>query len=98
MFIKYSWIFCACFMLSSFSHAASFSCEKAKTHATGDTWAKLVEGGYLIESDDVGGFVKKITDLVDDSRLRSQLGRFNARRIEIYSANNVLVDMQKTYK
>ncbi|WP_180112332.1 lysozyme inhibitor LprI family protein [Acinetobacter sp. YH12131] len=31
MFIKYSWIFCACFMLSSFAHAASFSCEKAKT-------------------------------------------------------------------
>ena len=24
-------------------------CVKAKTHATGDTWAKLVEGGYLIE-------------------------------------------------
>lgn len=56
------------------------------------------KGGYLVEPDDVERFVKKITELVDDSRLRSQLGRFNARRIETYSVNNVLLDMQKIYK
>lgn len=56
------------------------------------------KGGYLVEPDDVEGFVKKITELIDDSRLRSELGMFNARRIETYSVNNVLLDMQKIYK
>ncbi|WP_392461560.1 glycosyltransferase family 4 protein [Streptococcus parasuis] len=56
------------------------------------------KGGYLVEPGDVEGFTKCIKGLIEDSRLRSQLGRFNARRIETYSVNNVLLDMQKIYK
>ena len=56
------------------------------------------KGGYLVEPADVEGFAKYIKDLIEDSRLRSELGRFNLEKIENYSIENVLKEMEKTYK
>ncbi|NDL68714.1 glycosyltransferase family 4 protein [Anaerotalea alkaliphila] len=56
------------------------------------------KGGYLVEPDNVEGFAKHIKELIEDSRLRSELGRFNHKKIENYSIENVLKEMEKIYK
>lgn len=56
------------------------------------------KGGYLVEPSDVEGFAKYIKELIEDSRLRSEFGGFNHKKIENYSIENVLCEMEKIYK
>lgn len=55
------------------------------------------KGGYLIEPVDVEGFAKYIKELIEDSRLRSEFGDFNHKKIENYSIENVLKEMEEIY-
>lgn len=55
------------------------------------------KGGYLVEPADVEGFAKYIKDLIDDSMLRSEFGEFNLKKIENYSIENVLREIEKIY-
>ena len=55
------------------------------------------KGGYLVEPDDVEGFAKYIKELIEDSRLRSEFGDFNHKKIENYSIENVLKEMEEIY-
>lgn len=56
------------------------------------------KGGYLVERRDVEYFAIYIKDLIKDSRLRSALSEFNLKKIENYSIENVLCEMEKIYK
>lgn len=55
------------------------------------------KGGYLIDSSNVEGFAKYSHDLIEDSSLRSEFGRFNIKKIENYSIDNILFEMGKIY-
>ena len=55
------------------------------------------KGGYLVEPSDVEGFAKYIKELIEDSRLKSELGGFNLEKIEHYSIENVLCEMEEIY-
>ena len=55
------------------------------------------KGGYLVEPSDVEGFAKYIKELIEDSRLKSELGEFNLEKIEHYSIENVLCEMEEIY-
>jgi len=55
------------------------------------------KGGYLVEPGDVEGFTKYIKGLIEDSRLRSEFGDFNHKKIENYSIENVLKEMEEIY-
>lgn len=55
------------------------------------------KGGYLVEPADIQGFAKYIKDLIEDSRLRSEFGGFNHKKIENYSIENVLKEMEEIY-
>lgn len=55
------------------------------------------KGGYLVEPGDVEGFAKYIKGLIEDSRLRSEFGDFNHKKIENYSIENVLKEMEEIY-
>lgn len=55
------------------------------------------KGGYLVEPSDVEGFAKYIKELIEDSRLRSEFGDFNHKKIENYSIENVLKEMEEIY-
>ena len=55
------------------------------------------KGGYLIEPVDVEGFAKYIKGLIEDSRLKSEFGDFNHKKIENYSIENVLKEMEEIY-
>lgn len=55
------------------------------------------KGGYLVEPADVEGFTKYIKVLIEDSRLRSEFGGFNLKKIENYSIENVLKEMEEIY-
>ena len=55
------------------------------------------KGGYLVEPADVEGFAKYIKELIEDSRLKSELGGFNLEKIEHYSIENVLCEMEEIY-
>ena len=55
------------------------------------------KGGYLVEPGDVEGFTKCIKGLIEDSRLRSEFGDFNHKKIEHYSIENVLKEMEEIY-
>lgn len=56
------------------------------------------KGGYLVEPGDVGGFSKYINELILDGQLKSEFGRFNLNKIENYSIDNVISEMEKIYK
>lgn len=45
------------------------------------------KGGYLVEPSDVEGFAKYIKELIEDSRLKSEFGDFNHKKIEIGRAH-----------
>lgn len=55
------------------------------------------KGGYLVEPEDIEGFAKYIKNLIEDSRLRSEQGEFNHKKIEKYSIDNVLKEMEEIY-
>lgn len=55
------------------------------------------KGGYLINPGNVEEFAKYISELIADSRLRSELGDFNLKKIANYSIENVLKEMEKAY-
>ena len=55
------------------------------------------KGGYLVEPSDVEGFAKYIKELIEDSRLKSEFGDFNHKKIENYSIENVLKEMEEIY-
>lgn len=56
------------------------------------------KGGHLVEPVDVEGFAKYIKVLIEDSRLRREFGGFDLKKIENYSIENVLCEMEKIYK
>ncbi|GEN57840.1 glycosyl transferase family 1 [Halolactibacillus alkaliphilus] len=56
------------------------------------------KGGYLVEPADVEGFAKYIKELISDSDIRIEFGKFNHKKIENYSIENVLCEMEKIYK
>lgn len=56
------------------------------------------KGGYLVEPSDVEGFAKYIKELIEDSRLRSEFGDFNHKKIENYSIENVMKEVENIYK
>ncbi|OPJ55317.1 glycosyltransferase family 4 protein [Alkalithermobacter paradoxus] len=56
------------------------------------------KGGYLVEPRDIEGFAKYIKELIENSRLRSEFGEFNLKKIENYSIENVLKEMENIYK
>jgi glycosyltransferase involved in cell wall biosynthesis len=56
------------------------------------------KGGYLVEPNDIEGLAKYINVLISDSRLRSEFTVFNLQKIESYSIENVLKEMEKIYK
>ncbi len=53
--------------------------------------------GYLVEPSDVEGSAKYIKELIENSRLKSELGGFNLEKIEHYSIENVLCEMEEIY-
>lgn len=55
------------------------------------------KGGYLVEPEDIEGFAKYIKNLIEDSRLRSEQGEFNHKKIGKYSIDNVLKEMEEIY-
>ncbi|WP_161879559.1 glycosyltransferase family 4 protein [Alkalibacterium sp. MB6] len=55
------------------------------------------KGGYLVEPTDVEGFTKYINQLITDGELRSEFGKFNHKKIEDYSIDNVLNEMEEIY-
>ncbi len=55
------------------------------------------KGGYLVEPGDVEGFAKYIKELIEDSEIRIELGGFNHKKIENYSIENVLKEMEEIY-
>lgn len=55
------------------------------------------KGGYLVKPSDVEGFAKYIKELIEDSKLKSELGGFNLEKIEHYSIENVLCEMEDIY-
>lgn len=56
------------------------------------------KGGYLVEPSDVEGFTKCIKVLIEDRRLRSEFGDFNHKKIEDYSIENVIKEVENIYK
>lgn len=56
------------------------------------------KGGYLVEPSDVEGFAKYIKELIEDSRLKSEFGDFNHKKIENYSIENVMKEVENIYK
>ena len=56
------------------------------------------KGGYLVEPKNVEGFSKYIKRLTEDSKLRVEMGEFNYKKIEVYSIDNVLYQMEDIYK
>lgn len=55
------------------------------------------KGGYLVEPEDIEGFAKYIKNLIENSRLRSEQGELNHKKIEKYSIDNVLKEMEEIY-
>ena len=55
------------------------------------------KGGYLVEPSDVEGFAKYIKELIEDSRLKSEFGDFNHKKIEKYETKNVLNLLEQIY-
>lgn len=56
------------------------------------------KGGYLVGPSDVEGFRKGIDALVKNKELRNEFGSFNLKKIEEYSIEDVLRDMEKIYE
>lgn len=55
------------------------------------------KGGYLVEPGDIVGFAKYMKNLIEASRLRSEFGGFNLEKIENYSIENVLKEIEEIY-
>lgn len=55
------------------------------------------KGGFLVAPGDVNGFAKYVNKLISDSELRSKFGKFNYEKIEDYSIENVLKEMEDIY-
>jgi len=55
------------------------------------------KGGYLVKSKDVDYFTKCINELISDSRLRSEFVKFNLNKIENFSVENTLSEMERIY-
>ncbi|MGF7184766.1 glycosyltransferase involved in cell wall biosynthesis [Desulfitispora alkaliphila] len=55
------------------------------------------KGGYLVSSSDVDEFAKSIKELRIDSSLRRHFGGVNLEKIENYSLENVLKDIEEIY-
>lgn len=55
------------------------------------------KGGFLVESTDIESIAKYISEMISDSGLRNECGRFNVNRIKNYSINNVLSKMKEIY-
>jgi len=55
------------------------------------------KGGYLVEPSDIDGYAKYINELISDSEIRIEFGKFNHKKIEDYSIDNVLNEMDEIY-
>lgn len=56
------------------------------------------KGGFLVEPTDLDGYSKYVDKLTSDKQLKMELGSFNIKKIEDYSVENVLSDMERIYK
>ncbi|MPQ33289.1 glycosyltransferase family 1 protein [Clostridium estertheticum] len=56
------------------------------------------KGGYLVESDDVEGFVKAIYKLADNAELREEIGKHNQEVVKDFDIENVNKIMCEIYK
>lgn len=55
-------------------------------------------GGYLIEPNDIAGYVNAIAKLIDDESLRRTFGKNNQDSVKKYSFKNVKQEMKEIYK
>lgn len=53
------------------------------------------KGGYLVEPDDVDGFMESITKMFGNPELRESMGAYNIKRIEKFDRKNVLEEIKK---
>lgn len=56
------------------------------------------QGGYLVEPNDVEGFVNSIKDLMNDSQKQEKMRRYNLNKIQRYSIESVTKKMAEIYK
>ena len=55
------------------------------------------KGGFLVDPGDEDGFLECIKEMIDNYRLRNELGDFNLKKIMNYSIENVLINMEDIY-
>ena len=55
------------------------------------------QGGYLIEPTDINKFAKYVDKLILNKQLCRDLGSFNLKKIEDYSIENVITDIEAIY-
>ncbi|WP_404445986.1 glycosyltransferase family 4 protein [Sutcliffiella horikoshii] len=56
------------------------------------------KGGYLLKMNDIENYVSAIQELYKSKKLRSEYGKYNLKRIEKYSIENVLKKLEKIYQ
>jgi glycosyltransferase involved in cell wall biosynthesis len=55
------------------------------------------KGGYLVDPEDINGFVKSILKLADNTELRMTLGSHNIVKVKKFDLAAVIVEMQRIY-
>ncbi|MEL5898973.1 glycosyltransferase family 4 protein [Clostridium sporogenes] len=55
------------------------------------------KGGYLVEPNDVFGFVYNINKIIEDAALKEDMGKYNKEVILKFDIGNVKKDMEKIY-
>lgn len=56
------------------------------------------QGGYLVDPNDVDGFVSSINKLINDSKKQEQMRKYNLEKIQKYSIEAVTKQMADMYK
>ncbi|WP_138205054.1 glycosyltransferase family 4 protein [Haloimpatiens lingqiaonensis] len=56
------------------------------------------KGGYLVESNDVNGFVKGIENLINDTEIRKKMGDYNIQEVKKYDKDKVKAIMAEIYE
>lgn len=55
------------------------------------------KGGYLVDPEDIDGFANYISAMIADSRSRSEFSGFNSKKIENYSNDDILCELNEIY-
>ena len=58
---------------------------------------KQGENGFLIELGDIDGLVSSLKKLIDDTKLRAEMGKISLERIKEYDIEKVLIEMTSIY-